>query len=74
MHSYNTNINNKQELFDDYNIKGTSDRVINKYKNNQDNFNTERSEKIKNSNQIDLPIFNLKSENSLSHIEQKKKI
>ena len=49
MHSYNTNTNNKQELFDDYNLKGTSDRVANKYKNNKD-INTERSEKIKNVN------------------------
>lgn len=33
---------------DDYNIKGTSDRVAKKNKINEESFNTERSEKIKN--------------------------
>lgn len=32
----------------DYNFKGTSDRVAKKNKINEDSFNSERSEKVKN--------------------------
>ena len=71
MHSYNEN--GKKQLMDDYNFKIASDRVNSKNKMNEDSFNSERSQKVKNQNPIDLPIFQLKAENSLSSIQKKVK-
>ena len=71
MHSYNEN--GKKQLMDDYNFKIASERVNSKNKMNEDSFNSERSQKVKNQNPIDLPIFQLKSENSLSSIQKKVK-
>ena len=71
MHSYNEN--GKKQLMDYYNFKIASDRVNSKNKMNEDSFNSERSQKVKNQNPIDLPIFQLKAENSLSSIQKKVK-
>ena len=71
MHSYNEN--GKKQLMDDYNFKIASERVNSKNKMNEDSFNSERSQKVKNQNPIDLPIFQLKAENSLSSIQKKVK-
>ena len=71
MHSYNEN--GKKQLMDDYNFKIASDRVNSKNKMNEDSFNSERSQKVKNQNPIDLPIFQLKAENSMSSIQKKVK-
>ena len=46
MHSYNEN--GKKQLMDDYNFKIASDRVNSKNKMNEDSFNSERSQKVKN--------------------------